>query len=104
MIIAKNKNQTNHKTLSLVEDYPDEDPSEYEGNSCGHSQGRDPPAGSRNQYNHLLRVWGSWLGVGTTDLEVMMRNLTQTISRIARASARAIRDQQRSLDSCLRGT
>ena len=45
-----------------------------------------------NQFNCFLRIWGSWLGVGNTDVEVIKRNLTQIV-KIARASARAIKAQ-----------
>lgn len=61
------------KGHSIVDDYPDEDPSECEDNICGCSQGCDLLTGySGDQFNKFLRILGSWTGVRTKDLKVMM--------------------------------
>lgn len=53
------------KRALSIEDYPDKGPSEYEDDSCGHSEGCDLPAWySRGQLHRYLRIVGSWLGVG----------------------------------------
>lgn len=86
--LNSNTNSSNpeKRSLSITDDYPEDDPSEYEANSCAHSPGCDLFAGySGDQLSFLLRIWGSCFGTGTTDLEVMMRNLTHTVNRISRA-------------------
>lgn len=44
------------RVLSIVEDYPDKGPIEYEDDSCGRY--------SRGQLHRYLRIVGSWLRVG----------------------------------------
>lgn len=59
MIIATHprSHQKKRKALSIVDYYPDEDPSVYENDSCGFSLGCDLPAGfSGDEGNHFLRV------------------------------------------------
>lgn len=86
--------------MSVVDYYVDEDPSVYENDSCGLAVGCDLPAGfSGNEGNRYLRVILPWGGLGTAQLDLMMRNLTRTVSQIACSSSRAIQAQQTSLDS-----
>ena len=87
------------RALSIIDDYADEDTSEYQEGSCGQRYSCAFPAGySRTFVYYAFRVLCFWLGLGTAKYDIMIQNLTETINRIAQAIVRAIQTQQRSLD------
>lgn len=65
------------RVSSVTDDYPNEDPSEYEDNPCGRYKRCDLLSGySGGKGHYLLRVLFSWAGVRTAQYDLLLYNLT----------------------------